>query len=56
MKYNLKNKTALITGAPGGIGREICKKFLENECVLICTSCRLRRGSIFLSEKFKLSK
>lgn len=38
MNYNLKNKKILITGASGGIGNALCKKFIENKCVLICTS------------------
>ena len=38
MPYNLKNKKILITGASGGIGRALCKRFLENECILICTT------------------
>ena len=38
MQYNLKNKKVFITGASGGIGRALCKKFIENGCVLICTS------------------
>ena len=38
MQYNLKNKKVLITGAAGGIGRALCSKFIENGCVLICTS------------------
>ena len=38
MQYNLKNKKVLITGASGGIGRALCNKFIQNECVLICTS------------------
>ena len=38
MQYNLKNKKILITGAAGGIGRALCSKFIENGCVLICTS------------------
>ena len=38
MQYNLKNKKVLITGASGGIGRALCSKFIENDCILICTS------------------
>ena len=38
MLHSLKNKKVLITGASGGIGRALCNKFIQNECVLICTS------------------
>ncbi len=38
MQYNLENKKVLITGASGGIGKELCKKFLDNGSKLICTS------------------
>ena len=38
MQYNLINKKVLITGASGGIGRALCYKFIENGCILICTS------------------
>tara|TARA_Y100000590_G_scaffold230746_1_gene260074 strand:- start:3065 stop:3805 length:741 start_codon:yes stop_codon:yes gene_type:complete len=38
MNYNLENKKVLITGATGGIGKELCKKFLKNGCKIICTS------------------
>ena len=38
MKYNLKNKKILITGSSGGIGKSLCYKFIENECILICTT------------------
>ena len=38
MQYNLKNKKVLITGASGGIGKALCHKFLNNNCILICTS------------------
>ena len=43
MQYNLKNKKVLITGASGGIGNALCNKFLENDCVLICTSQNIDR-------------
>ena len=38
MSYNLKNKTILITGASGGIGSALCKKFFDSNCTLICTT------------------
>ena len=41
MQYKIKNKKVFITGASGGIGRALCKKFVENECILICTSTSL---------------
>ena len=41
MQYNLKNKKVLITGASGGIGKTLCYKFIENNCVLICTSTNI---------------
>ena len=38
MKFDLENKKVLITGASGGIGKELCQKFLDNGCKIICTS------------------
>ena len=35
MKLDLENKKVLITGASGGIGQELCKKFAENGCKII---------------------
>ena len=48
MSYNLRNKKVLITGSSGGIGKAICNKFIENRCILICTS-----SSIDKLEKLK---
>lgn len=38
MKIDLKNKKVLITGASGGIGQSLCKKFIELESKIIFTS------------------
>ena len=39
MKYNVfENKNCFITGATGGIGREIAIKMAENRCNLFLTS------------------
>ena len=38
MNYKKINKKILITGASGGIGSSICKKFVENDCTIICTA------------------
>ena len=50
MQYNLKNKKILITGASGGIGRALCKKFIENGGILICTSSNLDKIQELKSE------
>ena len=41
MSYNLSSKKVLITGSSGGIGKALCSKFIENGCILICTSSNL---------------
>ena len=38
MQYNSKNKKVLITGSSGGIGKALCKKYIQNDSTLICTS------------------
>jgi len=38
MNFNLKDKKILITGASGGIGKSLCKKFIEMDCKVIFTS------------------
>ena len=43
MNLNLKNKKILITGASGGIGKVLCKKFIEYECQLIITSSNIEK-------------
>ena len=50
MQYNLINKKVLITGASGGIGRALCYKFIENGCILICTSTNLNKLDKLKSE------
>ena len=34
----LNNKNCFITGASGGLGREIAKQFLKNNCNLFLTA------------------
>ena len=38
MKFNLKNKTLLITGGLGDFGKVIVKKFIELGCNVIITT------------------
>jgi 3-oxoacyl-[acyl-carrier protein] reductase len=38
MDFNLKNKKVLITGASGGLGKCLCKKFIKMESKIIFTS------------------
>ena len=40
---NFKNKKILVTGATGGIGREIVKKFISLEGNVIATGTNLER-------------
>ena len=34
----MNNNKVLITGASGGIGKSLCKKFIESNAIIICTS------------------
>ena len=54
MNSSLKNKTVLITGATGGIGLEICKKFHTMECNIILLG-RDEKLLSQLSKKFSSS-
>ena len=53
----LLNKTVLITGCNGGIGKVLCKKFLSNGANIIC--CIRKKDNKFykyvkiLSKKYK---
>ena len=38
MKFNFKNKTVLITGGEGGLGKSICSKFAELGAKVIITT------------------
>ena len=40
---NFKNKKILVTGATGGIGREIVKKFISLEGSVLATGTNLER-------------
>ena len=40
---NLKNKKVLITGATGGIGNELVKKFTELNCKILATGTNLEK-------------
>jgi len=44
----MSNKKILITGATGGIGASLCKKFIELDSIIICTTSNI--------EKFKYLK
>ena len=41
--FNLKGKTALITGASGGIGSSIAKTFAKSGCNLIISGTNLEK-------------
>ena len=47
----MSNKKVLITGASGGIGNELCKKFIESSYQIICTSSSVDKLNI-LRDKF----
>ena len=40
MKFDFKNKKVLITGASGGIGKTLSKKFIEMQSTIISESKR----------------
>ncbi len=40
---NFKNKKILVTGASGGIGREIVKKFISLDGTVVATGTNLER-------------
>ena len=42
-KFNLKNKTALITGAAGLLGKEHALALLESNCNLILTDIQIEK-------------
>ena len=42
----MSNKKVLITGASGGIGNELCKKFIESSYQIICTSSSVDKLNI----------
>ena len=42
MQFDLKNKKVMITGASGGIGLSLCKKFIEMESKIIFTSSNIK--------------
>ena len=50
MQYDLKNRKIFITGSSGGIGKALCHKFIENGCILICTSSTLDKINILKNE------
>ena len=53
-KFNLKNKTALITGAAGLLGREHALALLESNCNLVLTDIQLEK--LLELKKYLISK
>ena len=58
---NLKNKKVLITGATGGIGHSIVKKFVDNGSIVLATGTKEEKLNSLksefknvMTEKFKL--
>ena len=39
----MSNKKILITGATGGIGSSLCKKFIESDSIIICTTSNIEK-------------
>ena len=56
MSYNLNNKKILITGSSGGIGKALCKKFIKNGSVLICTTSSFDKLETLKKELFRMVK
>ena len=60
---NLKNKKVLITGATGGIGHSLVKKFTDHEAIILATGTNEEKLNNLKNEfkniqieKFKLKK
>ena len=60
---NLKNKKVLITGATGGIGHSIVKKFVDNGSIVLATGTKEEKLNSLksefknvMTEKFKLDE
>ena len=60
---SLKNKKVLITGATGGIGHSIVKKFVENGSIVLATGTKEEKLNSLknefnniIIEKFKLDE
>ena len=51
MKLDFKNKIVLITGGEGGLGRSICKKFLQLGATVIVTTTKKKLESVKKKKK-----
>ena len=56
VKNILKNKNCLITGATGGIGKEICKQLANYSCNLFLTSTNTKKLKKLKDELKKINK
>ena len=56
MENILKNKNCLITGATGGIGKEVCKQLANNSCNLFLTSTNTTKLKKLKDELKKINK